>query len=63
MVRFIFWLPGDVVYSDWSIIFIILILCFFVIDVCHHIKSLQQCCHGNLDVDWWSDLFFGCLVT
>ena len=29
----------------------------FVIDVYHLIMSLQQCCHGNLDVDYWSDLF------
>ena len=29
----------------------------FVIHICHLIKSLQQCCHGNLDVNHWSDLF------
>ena len=30
----------------------------FVIEVCHLIMSLQQCCHGNLNVDHWSDLFW-----
>ena len=28
----------------------------FVIEVCHLIMSLQQCCHGNFCVDHWSDL-------
>ena len=42
--------------ANSTVIFIILIPCF-VIDVCHLIMSLRQCCHRNLDIACWSDLF------
>ena len=35
----------------------LLFLSCFDLDVCHLIMSLQQCCHGYLDVACWSDLF------